>query len=91
MSLTDRSPESADAPLVLASARFAEVWSAANRLAHERAVAILREETSRATVDDGTVTLELGQASRSIGESVGIPDAELDRIPADAGVATAIE
>ena len=55
-------------------------------------VAILRDETSSLTsVDDGAVTLELGDALRSIGESVGIPDAALDRIPADAGRITVIE
>jgi hypothetical protein len=87
-----RAPAAEAVDQVLASQRFAQVWATANRVAHEKVVAILRDETSSLTsVDEGTVTLELGQALRAIGESVGIPDAALDRIPADAGRITIVE
>lgn len=74
---------------LLASQRFAELWRSANRVTHEKVVAILRDETSSATsAADGTVTLELGLIIRSLGESLGIPAAALDRIPPDAGEIT---
>ncbi len=84
-----RGPANEAVDQVLASRRFAELWSAANRFAHEKIVAILRDETSAATsVEDGTVTLELGVIIRSLGESLGLPDSALDRIPPDAGQIT---
>ncbi|MGB0112124.1 MAG: hypothetical protein WBP59_02790 [Ilumatobacteraceae bacterium] len=77
---------------LVASQRFAELWSAANRVAHERFVAILKNET-RPGIDtsDGTVTIDLGPLVRSVGETMGIPDSALDRIPADAGQVTVFE
>ena len=49
-------------------------------------VNILRDETVPAvSTADGTVTLELGTLVRSVGESLGLPQGALDRIPPDAG------
>jgi hypothetical protein len=78
---------------LLASQRFADLWSSANRVTHERVVAILREETTSAatSVSDGTVTLELGVILRALGESLGIPASALDRIPPDAGQITVFQ
>lgn len=71
---------------LVASDRFATLWKDANRLAHARMVAILRGETAESvTTDNGTVTLDLGILLRNVGESLGIPEQALDRIPADAG------
>lgn len=71
---------------LISSDRFAELWESANRAAHERMVAILRDETRPGvSASDGTVTLELGTILHNVGERVGIPTSALDRIPADAG------
>lgn len=75
---------------LLASQRFADLWSSANRVTHQRIVAILREDTTSAatSVSDGTATLELGVILRALGENLGIQAAALDRIPPDAGQIT---
>ncbi len=71
---------------VIASDQFAEVWSRVNRLAHEQLVAILRDETPDAvSTSDGTVTLSLSTAVRSVGEALGVPSSALDRLSEDAG------
>lgn len=68
------------------SERFAALWETANREAHSRMVAILREESGpNVSTADGTVTLDLGGVLRNVGENIGVPSAALDRIPADAG------
>ena len=81
-----REPVSNGIDRLVASDRFASLWEDANRLAHARMVAILRGETAESvTTDDGTVTLDLGTLLRNVGESLGIPERALDRLPADAG------
>ncbi len=77
---------------VIASNRFQQLWTEANRTAHARLVAIIRDETvTGVSTADGTVTLELGEVVRSVGESVGVPDDALDRLPEDAGRITVVE
>ena len=81
-----REPVTTGIDRLVASERFASLWEDANRVAHARMVAILRGETAESvTTDDGTVTLDLGTLLRNVGESLGIPEQALDRIPADAG------
>ncbi len=71
---------------LIASDRFAELWQNANRRAHERLVAILRDETRPGvSTADGTVTLEMGTIITNVGERLGVPQSALDRIPPDAG------
>lgn len=70
----------------LASDRFADVWAAANRRAHELIVAILRDELDGPiSTADGIVTLELGDALLRAAERLGLPAVLIDRIPPDAG------
>lgn len=82
-----REPVSNGIDRLVASERFASLWEDANRAAHARLVAILRDETSAesVTTDEGTVTLDLSTLLRNVGERLGIPDQALDRLPADAG------
>jgi hypothetical protein len=71
---------------VIASDRFAELWENVNRRAHERLVAILRDETRPGvSTADGTVTLEMATIITNVGERLGVPQSALDRIPPDAG------
>ena len=87
-----RAPADRAVEQLLASRRFAELWSSANRFTHERFVAVLRNETSAATsADDGIVALELGVVIRSLGERLGLSERALDRIPPDAGSITIVE
>jgi len=77
---------------LVASDRFRQLWVESNRRAHERFVAILRDETPPGfSTADGTVTLEIGTMLRSVGESIGLPEDALDRIPEDAGQIVVLE
>lgn len=77
---------------IIASDRFQDRWADANRVAHSRLVAIVRDETRPGiSTADGAVTLDLSVIVRSVGESVGIPESALERIPEGAGVITVVE
>lgn len=87
-----RQPITSSIETVIASNRFLQLWSEANRVAHARFVAIVRDETvTGISTADGAVTLDLGEIVRSVGASVGIPDSALDRLPDDAGLVTIVE
>lgn len=69
----------------LQNPRTQEAWAGANRVAHERLVAIVLEESTGAvTATDGVVTLDLRSILVQIGNQIGIPNAALSRIPASA-------
>lgn len=81
-----RTPVANNVERLVASERFASAWRTANRVAHEKLVAVLLDETRPGvSTADGTVTLDLQPLVRNIGESIGLPEAALDRIPPDAG------
>lgn len=75
----------------IASDAFRAVWIDVNRRAHETLVAILRDETRAGTsAADGSVTLNVGELVRLVGERLGLSDDLLDRIPDDAGQITVL-
>ncbi len=77
---------------IIASSRFQAVWQNANRVAHEAAVRILRDDTPDSiSTADGTIVLDLGTAVRNLGEQIGIPTAALDRLPDDVGQITVVQ
>lgn len=77
---------------IIASSRFQSVWQNANRVAHEAAVRILRDDTpDSVSTADGAIVLDLGTAVRNLGEQVGIPAAALDRLPDDVGQITVVQ
>lgn len=77
---------------VLASPKVAELWAAANRVAHEALVAIIRDDTGAAvSTTGGEVTLHLAPMVKAIGERVGLPESLIDRIPPDAGTVTVLK
>lgn len=87
-----RAPASDAIERLVASQRFEDAWSTANRLAHEAFVRVLRDETRvNVSTADGAIVLDLGEAVRNVGEQVGIPQAALDRIPDDAGQVTLVQ
>lgn len=77
---------------VIASNGFQAVWQDANRVAHEVAVAILRDETiDSVSAASGSIVLDLGTAVRNVGLAVGVPQAALDRLPDDVGQITILQ
>ena len=87
-----RGPATDSIERIVASSRFQTIWQTANRVAHEAAVAILRDETrDSVSTTDGTIVLDLGVAVRNLGEQIGVPEAALDRLPDDVGQITVID
>jgi hypothetical protein len=88
-----RGPATDGIERIIASSRFQSIWQTANRVAHETAVAILRDEPRRESVSttDGTIVLDLGVAVRNLGEQIGVPEAALDRLPDDVGQITVVQ
>jgi hypothetical protein len=87
-----RGPATDGIEKIIASSRFQTVWQTANRVAHEAAVKILRDDTRESvSTAGGAIVLDLGTAVRNLGEQIGIPAAALDRLPDDAGQITVIQ
>lgn len=87
-----RGPATDSIERIVASSRFQTIWQTANRVAHEAAVAILRDETrDSVSTDEGTIVLDLGVAVQNLGEQIGVPETALDRLPDDVGQITVIE
>ena len=77
---------------IVASSRFQSLWLEANRVAHEAAVKILRDDTrDSVSTADGTIVLDLGTAVRNLGEQIGIPQSALDRLPDNVGQITVLQ
>lgn len=87
-----RGPATTGVERLLASEQFQRLWITTNRTAHEKWVAILRDETRPGvSTTDGTLALEMGVLLKLIGADFGLSDGALDRIPEDAGRITILE
>jgi hypothetical protein len=87
-----RAPATEAVDRLLATPQAAEVWSQANRRAHETMVNILENETVPAVdTANGTVTLDLRQLVITLADTFGLPGAVVQNIPEDAGKVTIIE
>ena len=74
---------------LIGSERFRVTWLAANRVAHENLVSILREESRPAlSTAGGEVTLDLSELLQVVGRDLGLSATALDRLPPDAGTVT---
>lgn len=82
---TLRQPATAAVNQLVGSARFQQLWHTANEVAHRKLIDILEDKGEFVSTGGGTVTLELRTIVVALGEDLGIPQAALDRIPADAG------
>lgn len=80
-----REPATVAVEKLIATPRFQKLWNNANRVAHEKLVAILEDKGNYVSTTGGTVTLELGQLVTALGSDLGLPSALLDKIPPDAG------
>lgn len=77
---------------VLASEAAQEVWSRANRRAHETFLAVVRDETRLGTsTADGTVTLELREIVVTLAQRLGLSESTIERIPHDVGSVVLLE
>lgn len=77
---------------LLASEPAQEIWSRANRRAHETFLAVARDETRPGiSTADGTVTLELREIVVALAERLGLPESAIERIPEDVGSVVLLE
>ena len=87
-----RGPATSGVERLIASDQFRATWVSVNRAAHQSLVNILRDETRPGiSTTDGTVTLELGELVRVVGQNLGLSDELLDRLPDDVGRVTVFE
>ena len=77
---------------VLQTQAVQEIWRDANRLAHEAAVAILKDDVGAGvSTAGGEVTLDLGALVEQVGQELGVSSDILDQIPDDAGMVTIVQ
>ncbi len=88
-----RNPATDAVDRLLSTDQLAEVWSNANRVAHETIVRILEDDArvEALSTADGVVTLEVRQVVVQLADTIGLPSSLIDRIPEDAGQITIIE
>jgi hypothetical protein len=80
-----RTPATSAVETLLGSSQVRTLWTKVNTTAHEALVRILEDKTRVGSTSNGTVTLDLGEFVRTIAADLGIPQAAVDKIPADAG------
>jgi hypothetical protein len=67
----------------LAHPKFQEAWADANRLAHQRLIALIDDEGEFVSTGGGVVTLDLKGIAARVGTQVGLPGDLADKLPAD--------
>ncbi len=88
-----RNPATEAVDRLLATDQVAQIWSTANRVAHETIVNILEDDArvEALSTAEGTITLDLREVVVKLADNLGLPGAAVDRIPADAGQVTIIQ
>ncbi len=88
-----RNPATDAVDRLLATDQVAEIWSNANRIAHETIVNILEDDSrvQALSTAGGSVTLDLREVVVQLADDLGLPGAVVDRLPAEAGQVTIIE
>jgi hypothetical protein len=86
-----REPATVAVDRLLATSQFRSLWEQVNRRAHETLVRVLEDKTRAGlSTAEGTVTLDLSELMREVGQQLGLPSGVLDRISADAGHLTLV-
>ena len=80
-----RGPATDGVDRLLSTSAARDIWSTANRAAHETLVAILKDEGTLVSTSGGVVTLDLGELVGNLGEELGLSGDLLDKLPEDAG------
>ncbi len=70
---------------VLESPDFQDLWSEANRRAHERLLEVLDGGGSRISTENGVVALELGPLVEQVGKKIGVGVGAAENLPPGAG------
>lgn len=86
-----RAPATGAVENLLGSPQIRSLWTQVNTTAHAALVRVLEDKTRIGSTANGTVTLDLGEFVRTIASDLGIPQAAVDKIPADAGNITLIQ
>lgn len=86
-----RAPATGAVENLLGSPQIRSLWTQVNTTAHVALVRVLQDKTRIGSTANGTVTLDLGEFVRTIASDLGIPQAAVDKIPADAGNITLIQ
>jgi hypothetical protein len=76
---------------LFATARFQQLWEAANRKAHESLLEVLDGGGSTVTTENGEVKLQLGPVLAEIGEGSGVGEALVSKLPPEAGEITILK
>jgi hypothetical protein len=88
-----RNPATEAVDRLLATDQVAQIWSTANRVAHETIVNILEDDArvEALSTAEGTITLDLREVVVQLADNLGLPGTAVDKIPADAGQVTIIQ
>jgi hypothetical protein len=84
-----RQPAQKSAEAIIARPRFQQAFVNLSVIAHEKLVNVLENKTGHGiSTGNGVVTLDLHTFITELGTQLGLPQAALAKIPADAGVVT---
>ena len=84
-----RNPATDSVALMLSRPRVQQAWVTASSLAQQKLLNVLENKTGAGiSTGNGVVTLDIRELVDELGLEIGLPQAALDRLPADAGVIT---
>jgi Short C-terminal domain len=84
-----RQPAQKSAEAIIARPRFQQAFVNLSVIAHQKLVNVLENKTGHGiSTGNGVVTLDLHTFITELGTQLGLPQAALEKIPADAGVVT---
>ena len=87
-----REPATKNVQKLLARPRFQERFVNASELAHQKFINVVKNETGHGiSTGNGVVTLDTTQLINEVGQSLGVPQAVMSKIPANTGVITIME
>ena len=84
-----REPATKNVRKLLERPRFQERFVNASELAHQKFINVVKNETGHGiSTGNGVVTLDTTQLINEVGQSLGVPQAVMSKIPANTGVIT---
>jgi hypothetical protein len=87
-----RQPATNGVNAILQRPRVQQLWVNVAGTAHQKLINVLENKTGYGiSTGNGVVTLDLSQLVSDVGASLGLPEAALDKLPADAGVITVMK
>lgn len=83
-----RGPATTGVEKVLGSSQVQKIWAQVNTAAHKTLVNVLEDKMPYGSSANGKVVLDLGEIVKKVADQMGLPDAIVNRIPADVGQIT---